>query len=318
MPQKNNKLIVILGPTASGKSELAIKLAKSPALSKIEGFNGEIVCADSRQIYAGMNIGTASNSKDRGLPPIHLFNFVEPDKPLNVATYKKMAEKTIKDIQNRGKIPFLVGGTGLYIKAIVDNLQFPKLRPSQKLRKDLEQKTTKELFAIYKKLDPTGAKQIDKNNKRRLVRAIEVCKITGQPFWEQRQKADPLFDVLQIGLNPPKEELEKRIAKRTDKMFKQGLEKEVKTLVKKYGWTTVLKNTIGYAEFQERRGQRQPSSQNLSPKPFGGLPLELSALISLGTIQFAKRQITWFKKDPRINWVKTHAEAKKLIINFLN
>ncbi|MFH0739548.1 MAG: tRNA (adenosine(37)-N6)-dimethylallyltransferase MiaA [bacterium] len=305
---QKNKLIVILGPTASGKSDLAIKLAKR--------FNGEIVCADSRQVYKGMEIGTASPSRRTpGLPllPHHLFNFREPNKPLNVAVYKKMAEKAIKDIQKRGKIPFLVGGTGLYIKAIVDNLQFPKLKPNQKLRKELEQKTAPQLFAIYKKLDPKGAKQIDKNNKRRLVRAIEVCKITGQPFWAQRQKSTPLFNVLQIGLNPPKPELEKRIAKRTAKMLKLGLKKEVKSLVKKYGWTPVLKNTIGYQEFGGLT-----SSQNLSPEPLGGQTSELSALISLHTTQFAKRQITWFKKDPRINWVKEIKQAQELIKNFLS
>lgn len=308
MQKTNNKLIVILGPTASGKSDLAIKLAKR--------FNGEIVCADSRQVYKGMEIGTASPSRRTpGLPllPHHLFNFREPNKTLNVATYKKMAEKAIKDIQKRGKMPFLVGGTGLYIKAIVDNLQFPKLKPSPKLRKELEQKTAPQLFAIYKKLDPKGALQIDKNNKRRLIRAIEVCKITGKPFWAQRQKATPLFDVLQIGLNPPKPELEKRIAKRTAKMFKQGLEKEVKVLVKKYGWTDVLQNTIGYSEFGGLT-----SSQNLSPESLGGLTPELSALICLHTIQFTKRQITWFKKNERILWVKNYQESARKVLAFLD
>ena len=304
MQKRNNKLIVILGPTASGKSDLAVKLAKK--------FNGEIVCADSRQVYKEMLIGTASPVlQTPGFPPAHhLFNFLEPNKPLNVAMYKKMAEKAIEDIQKQGKVPFLVGGTGLYIKAIVDNLQFPKLKPSPKLRKEIEQKTAPQLFTMYKKLDPKGAKQIDKNNKRRLVRAIEVCQISGEPFWSQRQKATPLFDVLQIGLNPPKPELEKRIAKRTAKMFKLGLEKEVKALVKKYGWTSVLKNTIGYQEFGGLT-----SSQNLSPEPLGGLTSEL---IKLHTLQFAKRQITWFKKDKKIAWVKGSTQAQKLVKKFLN
>ncbi|MDD5433411.1 MAG: tRNA (adenosine(37)-N6)-dimethylallyltransferase MiaA [Candidatus Pacebacteria bacterium] len=300
MQKVNNKLIVILGPTASGKSDLAIRLAKK--------FNGEIVCADSRQIYKGMTIGTAKTSETRsrnprpGLGvPHHLFDIALPNKPLNVAIYKKMAEKTIKDIQKRGKVPFLVGGTGLYIKAIVDNLQFPKLKPNQKLRKKLEQKTTKELFIIYKKLDGQGAKQIDNNNKRRLIRAIEVCKITGQPFWEQRQKATPLFDVSQIGIKFPKAELKKRIGKRTNKMLKQGLEREVKLLVKKYGWTAVLQNTIGYAEWQKKTTKKK-----------------LRELIFLHTIQFAKRQMTWFKKEKRIKWINNPAQAKKLIIDFLD
>ncbi len=311
---QNNKLIVILGPTASGKSDLAVKLARR--------FNGEIVCADSRQVYHDMLIGTASPHRadlravPLGLPyvPHHLFNFREPNKPLNVATYKKMAEKTIKDIQKRGKVPFLVGGTGLYIKAIVDNLQFPKMKPSPKLRKELEQKTAPQLFAMYKKLDPTGAKQIDKNNKRRLVRAIEVCKITGQPFWFQRQQATPLFDVLQIGVNVSKPELEKRITKRVNKMIKLGLEKEVKTLVKEYGWTPVLKNTIGYSEWC------------MLSKPLGGFEgrshsvasATLEKLIILHTTQFAKRQMTWFKKNERIHWVKNYQESARKILAFIN
>ncbi|MDO8524349.1 MAG: tRNA (adenosine(37)-N6)-dimethylallyltransferase MiaA [bacterium] len=314
--KRENKLIVILGPTASGKSELAIKLARK--------FNGEIVCADSRQVYKRMLIGTASpavearflgspkpsfNSEPKTelqqLPSHYLFNFREPNKPLNVATYKKMAEKAIKDIQKRGKIPFLVGGTGLYIKAIVDNLQFPKLKPSPKLRKELEQKTAPQLFAMYKKLDPKGAKQIDKNNKRRLIRAIEVCKITGQPFWAQRKEATPLFDILQIGIDVPKPELEKRITKRVNKMFRQGLEKEVKALVKKYGWTPVLKNTIGYQEFQGL--WKEPSAL------YSRHSVPLKNLISLHTIQFAKRQMTWFKKDKRIAWVDGLSQARKLV-----
>ncbi|MDD5738341.1 MAG: tRNA (adenosine(37)-N6)-dimethylallyltransferase MiaA [Candidatus Pacebacteria bacterium] len=322
---RKSKLIVILGPTASGKSDLAVKLAKSPALSKIEGFNGEIVCADSRQVYRGMSIGTASPSlRSPGLPVVihHLFNFVEPNKPLNVATYKKMAIKTIKDIQKRGKMPFLVGGTGLYVKAIVDNLKFPKMEPNAKLRKELEQKTAPQLFGIYKKLDKKGALQIDKNNKRRLIRAIEVCKITGEPFWTQRQKAIPLFDILQIGINAPKTELEKRIKKRTEKMFKQGLEKEVKKLVKKYGWTPVLQNTIGYSEWRASSkplgGLDFPRSHSVALTASHATKKELQELISLHTIQYAKRQMTWFKKNERILWVKNYQEAARKVLTFLN
>ncbi len=318
MVQKiNNKIVVILGPTASGKSGLALKLAKK--------FNGEIVCADSRQVYDEMAIGTASpfqmknhKEKSKKIDGIehHLFNIIKPNKKFSVGQYQKLAIKTIKNIQKRGKIPFLVGGTGLYIKSIVDNLQFPKLKPSPKLRKELEQKTALQLFAIYKELDKKGAKQIDKNNKRRLTRAIEVCRVTGKPFWEQRQKQTPLFDVLQIGLDVPKPELEKRITKRTKKMLKAGLEKEVKKLVKKYGWTLVLQNTIGYSEWQlpgnfQKGGYRVTSYSTIQKA-------QINQLISLHTVQYAKRQMTWFKKNERILWVKNYQESARKISRFTN
>ncbi|MDP2930074.1 MAG: tRNA (adenosine(37)-N6)-dimethylallyltransferase MiaA, partial [bacterium] len=173
MINTKSKLIVILGPTASGKTGLAMKLA--------ENFDGEIVSADSRQIYKEMDIATA-----KPLRPIilhHLIDIISPRQKFNVALYKKLALKAIKDIQKRGKTVFLVGGTGLYIQAIVDNFDYPQIKPNWKLRKLLEAKTVKQLFAIYKAIDPLGARKIDKNNKRRLVRAIEVCKITKMPFW---------------------------------------------------------------------------------------------------------------------------------------
>ncbi|MCD6402377.1 tRNA (adenosine(37)-N6)-dimethylallyltransferase MiaA, partial [bacterium] len=160
MKQKLPKLIVILGPTAAGKTDLSIKLAQK--------FNGEIVSADSRQIYEEMNIGTAKPTKKetQGIP-YYLIDFLKPNKEFNVALYKKLAIFAIKEIQKKGKLPFLVGGTGLYIKAVVDNLKFPRVLPQKKLRKSLEKKNEKELFRIYKKLDPIGAKFIDKKNKRR-------------------------------------------------------------------------------------------------------------------------------------------------------
>lgn len=292
MKKKLPKLIVILGSTAGGKTGLAIKLAK--------GLGGEIISADSRQIYKEMNIGTA---KPTGLElkavPHHLINIVKPDQEFNVAIYKKKAVKAIKDIQKRGKIPFLVGGTGLYIQAVVDNTMFPKVIPQLRLRKKLESKTTEELFRIYKKLDSKGAKLIDRRNKRRLVRAIEVCKATKKPFWQQRKKGKTLFDALQIGIVLPKKALEQRIRKRTNIMLRQGLEKEAKTLIKKYGKSPPLQ-TIGYQEWI--------ADENTS---------QIKKDVILHTLQFAKRQITWFKRNKKICWISSYREAKKLIKEFL-
>jgi len=296
MSRIKQKLIVVLGPTASGKTELAIRLAQK--------FNGEIVSADSRQVYKEMNIGTAKPCRNKTTKaPHHLLNVVYPNQEFNVAIYKKLAIKVIKDIQRRGKLPFLVGGTGLYIWAIVDNLKFPKVSPQEKLRKELKEKSLKKLFQIYKKLDPEGAKLIERENKRRLIRAIEVCKATSKSFWKQRKREKPLFDALQIGIKLPKEKLKERIEKRVNKMFKRGLEKEAKKLFEKYGPIPSLQ-TIGYQEF------RNYFEGKITKK-------EVKEKIILHTFQYARRQMTWFKRDKRIFWVKNQKEAERLIKKFL-
>jgi tRNA dimethylallyltransferase len=190
----------------------------------------------------------------------------------------------------------------LYIRAIVDNVQFPKVPANKKLREKLEKKTLKQLFQIYKKLDSKGAKLIDKNNKRRLVRAIEVCKITGKPFWEQRKREEPIFKIFQIGIKLPKKILKKNIKKRVEKMLKSGLEKEVGNLVKKYGWIPALQ-TIGYQEWKEFFEGKISKD-------------EVKRLIVQHTNKFSKRQMAWFKKDKRIHWVKNQKEAIKLVKYF--
>lgn len=317
---KTQKLIVILGPTASGKTEMAIRLAKI--------FGGEIISADSRQVYRGMDIGTAKPKevkneklkvKNNSLRfkvkiqkelvikniPHHLIDIINPNEDFNVAIYKKLAVKKIKEIQKRGKLPFLVGGTGLYISAITDNISFLKIPANQKLRDDLEKKSAKELFLIYEKLDREGAKFIEKGNKRRLVRAIEVCKITGKPFWQQRKKEKPLFNILQLGIKLPKEKLKERISKRADKMIKAGLEKEVSSLSKKYGFGIPPMRTIGYQEWL-------PFFKNKITKK------ELIENIKIHTRQFSKRQTAWFKKNKKINWTGNYKEAKKAAKEFLS
>jgi tRNA-2-methylthio-N6-dimethylallyladenosine synthase len=270
------KLVVVLGPTASGKTDLAVSLAKQ--------FNGELISADSRMIYKGMDIGT-----NKPKEPHQMIDIVSPDEDFNVALYKKMAVEKIKEIQEKGKLPILVGGTGLYIKSIVENLDFPAIKADKKLRKELEKKTAEELFKMYQKIDKKGAEIIDRNNKRRLIRAIEVCLSTNESFFKER-KGEQLFNVLQIGIKVDKEELEKRISKRVDLMFKQGLEKEVKKLYKKYGFKIYPMQTIGYQEWQDY---------------FKGLisKEEVKERIKINTFNFAKRQMTWFKKDKTIKWI---------------
>ena len=300
----HNQLIVILGQTASGKTDLAIRLAKN--------FNGEIVSADSRQIYKGMDIGTAkpeikSRSSHGIYDPIiidkiphYLIDSISINREFNAAIYKKWAIKIIKDIQKRNKIPFLVGGTGLYISAIVNNLSFPRVAPKKQEREKLEKKSVQELFELYQALDPIGAKKIEKENKRRLIRAIEVCKSTKSAFWEQRKKEKPLFEVLQIGIKISKDELKKRISRRTKKMIKSGLEKEAKTLIKKYGSKSLLSQTIGYQEWIDNTDIDK-----------------IKENIMVHTSQFTRRQMTWFKRDKRIKWISSMNEANKLIKTFL-
>ena len=288
-----NKLLIILGPTASGKSDLAIKIAKL--------FNGEIISADSRQVYKEMNIGTAKPSK--GNIRYHLLDIIEPDKRFSAAQYKELACKAIKDIQNRNKLPILCGGTGLYISSIIEDWQFPEVPPQEKLRKELEEESIKQLFKIYQKLDTEGAKSIDKKNKRRLIRAIEVCKANNKPFWQQRKSGKSLFNTLLIGIELPKEQLRERIAKRIKKMIKMNLETEVKVLFKKYGWIPSLQ-TIGYQEWKEYFNNK------LNKK-------EVQDLIELHTVQYSKRQMTWFKKMKNIQWIEKLEQAIKLTELFL-
>jgi len=293
----HNKLIVILGPTASGKSKIAIKLAKK--------FNGEIISADSRQIYKEMNIGTAKiTKKEMENIPHHLINIIKPNQEFTLADFKKRAIKIIEDIQKRNKIPFLVGGTGLYIQAIVDNLQIPEVKPNKKFRLKLEKETNQELYNQLKKIDPQALKVIDVNNKRRMIRALEVYLSTGQEFSKQKTKKPALFDVLQIGLKQDNKILDKKIIKRIDQMIKNGLLIEIKKLIKKYGTKPYSMSGIGYKEIISYLKKEISLEQT-------------KELINIHTRQYSRRQMSWFRRDKQIKWIKNYQEAKKLIQNFL-
>lgn len=295
------KLIVILGPTASGKSDLAIQLAKK--------FRGEIVSADSRQIYRGLDIGTAKVTKEkRKIIPHYLIDIRKPNQIYTVGQFKKDAIRAINKIIEQGKIPFLVGGTGLYIKAIVDNLEIPKVKPDLKLRKKLEAKIEKDgLEAIFEKLtkiDPEAAYIVDPKNPRRIIRALEVAIKAKKPFSSLRKEGTPLFDVLQIGLNPGEKELKKRIEKRMNEMIKKGLVKEVKNLIKIYDKNLPTFDAIGYREIIDYLDKKYP--------------LEEAILrINKNSWRYARKQMSWFKKDARIYWIKNQKQADTLIRKFL-
>ena len=214
------KILVILGQTASGKSDLAVKLAKK--------FNGEVVSADSRQVYKGMDIGTGKiTKKEMARIPHHMLDVASPKTRFDVARYQKMAHKKITDILKRGKLPIVCGGTGLYIKAIVENPSYSDIPPDLKLRERLEKKTVAQLFAMLKKIDRVRAETIDSKNPRRMIRAIEIAKSAGQT---PAIKSQPIYDALLIGIKPSREKLKSAIEARLQKRIKQGMIAEVKKL----------------------------------------------------------------------------------------
>lgn len=319
-PHQKPKIIVIVGPTASGKTALSIKIAKK--------IGGEIISADSRQIYREMDIGTAkpvleTSDKKQGirktLPPVtcrmslegiphYLIDIKNPNEGYTVAEYKKDAVGAIKKIIAKGKLPILVGGTGLYVKAVVDNLDIPSVKPNPNMRLRMEKEIEKSgLEAVFKKLvslDPEAVYIVDPKNPRRVVRALEVALTTGKPFSAQRKKHEPLFAALKIGTNPSPDVLKKRIFKRVDEMIEAGLVDEVKKLAKNYGARQAAFDAIGYREITDYlRGKT-----NLK---------KAIELIKINTWHYAKRQMTWFRKDKEILWVKSEREAEKLVEKFL-
>jgi tRNA dimethylallyltransferase len=289
------KLIVILGPTATGKTTLAVNLASK--------FNGEIISSDSRQVYRGMDIGTGKDLKEYKKIKYHLIDIINPNTNFNVAKYKKKALKSIKETLKKNKVPFLVGGTGLYISSIIDNYDIPKIKRNKKIREKINKLNKEKQIKLLKKLDKESLKFIDIDNPRRLERALEVC-LNGQQFSKSRKKDKPLFDVLQIGLTFPREEINKKIDKRVDKMIDTGLVKETEKITKKYGKQSAPLETIGYAEIIDFLNKKTTLEKAVE-------------LIKIHTHQFAKRQMTWFKRDKNINWIKNKTEAEKLIKKIL-
>ncbi len=291
------KLIVILGPTASGKSALSVKLAKK--------FNGEIVSADSRQVYKGMDLGSGKiTKKEMGGIPHYLLDVASPKRKFTVAQYQKLALKAINKILKKGKLPILCGGTGFYIQAVIDGIIIPEVKPDWKLRKELELISTEKLFKKLKKLDPNRAKTIDKNNRRRLIRALEIILKTKKPVPLLKKKPLP-YPVLMIGIKKGKEELKSLIKKRLLKRLKKGMVEEIKKLHKLgVNWQRLEEFGLEY-RFISQYLQGKLSYKEMVEK----LQKEIE--------HFAKRQMTWFKKDKRIHWIKDYKKAEKLVKEFL-
>ena len=274
-------MFVICGPTASGKTAYAIKLA--------EEIGGEIINADSMQLYRGMDIGTA---KDKSYPQ-HLIDVLDVTEDANVAWYQEAARVLIEQIQKRGKTPIICGGTGLYIKAILDELNFPDTNPEirDRLNSEAEELGSEAMFARLEKLDPAAAIAIDRQNLRRVIRALEVIEITGKPFTANlpREKSERYPDAKQIGMLVSREELDKRIDLRVEKMFADGLIDETAELIE-HGLLlgTTAKLALGYAQVLSYMGGQIAD------------PIEAT---KIATRQYARRQETWFKRDQRIEWI---------------
>jgi len=299
MKKKLPKLIIILGPTASGKTKLAVALARK--------FNGEIVSADSRQVYIGMDIGTGKDLKEYGKGekriPYHLIDIILPKTEFNVFKFKKKATVAINNITARGKTPLVVGGTGLYISALVDNYQLPLGKPDKKIRQKLKKMKIADKLEALKKLDMMTYEKIDKNNLRRIDRALEVC-FNGQKF-SSGSKKKPIYNTLQIGLKFPKNVMNKKIDKRVDDRLLEGMIGEIKKLhAQKISWRRMESFGLEY-RFISRYLRGKYKNQ------------EMINLLKTAIHQFAKRQMTWFKRDTKIHWIENKSQAEKLIKKFL-
>jgi tRNA dimethylallyltransferase len=292
-----NKIIVILGPTASGKTSLSIKLAKR--------FDGEIISADSRQVYKGMDIGTGKvTKKEMAGIPHYLLDVTSPKKRFSVVQYKKLADKAISRILKKGKVPFIVGGTGFYIQAVVDGILIPEVKPDWNLRKKLEKKPIDELYKTLLKLDPDRASHIDKNNPRRLIRALEIVLKTKAPI-PPLSLQKPRFNALFMGVKKDPKELSKLIEKRLLKRLDEGMVNEVKKLHKQgVSWKRLEEFGLEY-RYIAYCLQNKLSYNEMVQK----LQKEIE--------HYAKRQMTWFKRDKRIRWVKNYKTTEVLIKKFL-
>jgi len=280
-----NKLLVITGPTGVGKTEFAVSLAQK--------ISGEVVSADSRQVYCGMDIGTAKPTlQENKSVRHHLIDVVNPDEPFTLQRYQELAYDAIDQIIAAGKKPMLVGGTGLYIQAVVDGLKIPHVPPQDNLRKELEGLNAADLVARLTAVDPDSAKVIPPQNKRRLIRAIEVTELTGQPFSVLGRQYHRRYDTLQIGLTASREELYRRADERVDRWLKAGWLAEVKQLRSQYSETLPAMSGLGYRQM----GMYLDGKISLE---------EAVRRIKFDIHGYIRRQITWFRRDQGITWYDT-------------
>lgn len=304
-PQSKPKIIVILGPTATGKSDFAVRIAKK--------YGGQVISADSRQVYIGLTIGTGKiTKKEMHGVPHHLLDVVSPKKVFSVDEWKKRAEKKIIEIIAHGNTPIICGGTGFYIQSIVDDVVLPAVPPNKKLRTRLEKKSVAELFSILQKLDPVRAETVENKNPVRLVRAIEIATALGAvpPLATRELHAgmrQSRYNILQIGLTLPEKKLQEKIHTRLIARLKKGMAMEAQQLhAKGLSWKRMHALGLEYrylAQFLQKKISKQ----------------ELIATLGREIYQYAKRQMTWFKRDPNIAWFSPSDVQKieKVVEKFL-
>ena len=307
---ENQKLIVILGPTACGKTKIAVRLASK--------YQGEIISADSRQVYRGMDIGTGKDLKyyqiGRKKIPYHLIDVASPQTDFNVAKYQKLAYKSIADILHRDKIPFLVGGSGLYIDAVARGYVFSSLTKktqnsklkTQNLRKKFNKLSLKQLLSQLKKVDPKTYQIIDKKNTRRVQRALEIYFTTGLPKSQQLEFKKPAYNILFLGVKFPLEKIYQKIDRRLESRLQEGMISEVKKL-KKGGVS--WKRLEGFGLEYRYLSRYLRGEINYS---------EMTSQLKNAIHHFAKRQLTWFKRNKDIIWVDNLKNADQVVKNFLN
>lgn len=296
--KSQEKIIVVLGPTASGKTSLAILLAKK--------FNGEVISADSRQVYTGLDIGTGKvTKKEMGGIQHYLIDVINPKKTFTASEFKKLGEKAIQDILKRDKVPIVAGGTGFYIDSLLGNTTIPEVPPNTKLRLQLESLTTETLFKKLQKLDPDRSKTIDQFNKRRLVRALEIVESIGKV--PKIQKIQSPYKALKIGPTLSDEELKEKINSRLFVRIRQGVIAEARNLHKKgLSWKRMEELGLEYRYLSRHlRGQLTKA--------------EMIEQLNIAIWQYAKRQMRWFKRDKKIKWFAPEQTKKieKMVKRFL-
>ena len=324
------RVLVIVGATSSGKTKLSLMAARE--------FNGEIINADARQIYTGCSIGTGKPPGRRGkyqgynaflvrVPysfvfekeginpsdpapdtekyfpeiPHYLMDFLPPDQIMSVSIWRERALKAVRGITARKHLPIMVGGTGLYVSALIDNFSIPRVPPNPALRQSFEAQPLNKLVNLLLRMDPTAGGVVDLKNPRRVIRALEICTFTGKPISKLRTRRPPVVDAFQIGIKWPREELRKRIDLAINRMMDEGWPEEVRKLHKNgISWSAPAMTSIGYREMgMYLRGEI--------------LLEEAIKRAKIATYQYAKRQETWFKRDKRIHWAESDEQAMELI-----